>query len=277
MKSAFFRTALAAILVTAVGEGLLHAAPSCGNQTVKGIYGEIGWGDVVASLNPALDGPFARVGQTIADGNGTIISHTAASFNGQIFQVPAYSGQYVVSPDCSIVFHMMIPVPFPGAPGNQVTLPIDLAGNISDEGRNVDNMIVSIAGGQPGVAVRILFRKQEKDRCSNQDLNGAYGLDMWGTNVTQAPSGPISRNGAFLFDGKGGFTANTNVSYAGGVVSEALSGAYAVDSQCNLTLLYTLNNIPYKWIGGLADNSSTSTVMVVEPPGAVVIGELKRK
>lgn len=271
MNSILIRTAAVLLLALAAGQGL-QAAPNCGNQTIKGIYGETGWGDVVASLNPALVGPFARVGQTIADGNGTIVSHTAASFNGQIFQVPEYSGQYIVSPDCTVVFHMMIPVP-----GVPFPLPIDLAGVISDHGRNVDNMIVSIAGGPPGVAVRILFRKQEKNRCSNQDLFGAYGLDMWGTNVSQAPAGSISRNGAFQFDGKGGFTANTNVSYNGGVSQETLSGTYAVDSLCNLTLQYTLGTTAFEWIGGLADNSSTAFVMVFDPPGAVVLGELKRQ
>src|SRR5579859_756019 len=171
MNSMMLRTSFV-LLPALVAAQTLQATQTCGNQTLKGIYGEIGWGDVVASLNPALVGPFARVGQTIADGNGTIVSHTVASFNGQIFQVPEYSGEYIVSPDCTIIFHMMIPVPTPAGP---FILPIDLAGVISDEGRNVDNMIVSIAGGPPGVAVRILFRAQEKSRCSNSDLFGAYG------------------------------------------------------------------------------------------------------
>lgn len=273
LRPQLIRTVFVLLLSIAAG-AYARAAQNCGNQTLKGFYGEIGWGDVVVSLNPALVGPFARVGQTFSDGNGTIYSHTVASFNGQIFQVPEYTGQYNVNPDCKIVFHMMIPVPTPAGP---LPLPIDLAGVISDNGRNMDAMLTSIAGGPPGVAVRILFRKQEKARCSNQDLSGSYALDMWGTNVTQAPAGSLARNGVLRFDGKGAFAADTVVSYGGGVVAESFSGTYSVDAACTLTLDYTLGSTAFRWIGGLADESKTASVMVVQPEGAVVLGYLKRQ
>jgi hypothetical protein len=273
IKATILRAIFAAILILAV-TALAQAAPRCDNKTLKGTYGEIGWGDVVVPIDPSLVGPFTRAGQTIADGNGTIVSHTVASFNGIIFQVPEYSGQYAVHPDCTLEIHLTIPIP---TSQGAIPVPIDFVGVISDQGRSVANMITSIAGGQPGVTVRILFRKQEKDHCSDHDMSGTYGLDMWGTNATQAPVGSISRNGVLQFDGNGAFTATTDVSYAGGIVHEVFSGGYSVDSRCTLTLQYTHNGTTYKWFGGLADSSATSSLMVVNPPGAAVIGKLTQQ
>jgi hypothetical protein len=275
MNSILFRILFVVLLALSTGQ-FLQAGPSpqgsqhCGNQTYRGNYGEIGWGAV--ALPGPLFGPFARVGHAEADGKGNVVAHTFASFNGLIFTVGSYSGTYTVSPDCTIIFNMFIPIPS-DPPG--FILPLALKGVISENGRDIATMITD----PPGLPVRILFRKQERNNCSNQDLSGGYGLDLWGTIVNQPPNppGPFNRVGKVVFDGNGNFTAVTDASYDGLPAHEELSGSYTVDSSCQLTMHYTLGATNYTWFGGLSDNSSESTLIVTDPPGAVVLGTLKEQ
>jgi hypothetical protein len=255
----------------------LQAARQCSNEDLQGTFGEIGWGAIPSPVVPTLGGPFVRVGQTIADGQGSVVSHTAASFNGIIYQVDAYVGKYDVNPDCTVIFHMQIPIP-DTPPG--FLLPTDLTGVISDDGVEVANQVVS----PPGLSIRILFHKQnnrqeEQQKCSNQDFEGAFGLDMFGTIISQAPNPPnvpgtLSRNGRIVFDGQGGFDANITSNYNGQVVPETFSGTYTIDQGCKIKMLYTLDKTTYTWFGGLSYGSTGATLMLTDPPGAAVVGTL---
>ena len=264
------------VFVLTAGQSL-QAAHQCTNEDLEGTFGEIGWGSIPFPVIPALGGPFARVGQTVADGKGTVVSHTAGSFNGIIFQTDSYSGQYIVNPDCTVVFHMHIPIPL-APPG--FLLPTDLIGVISDDGVEVANSVYS----PPGLSIRILFHKQNnkqeaQNKCSNEDFEGSYGLDMFGTIVSQPPNTPgvLSRNGRLVFDGKGGFNANVNSNYNGTTVPEVFSGTYAIDKGCKLKMNYTLGTTAYTWFGGLDYESSGATVMVTSPAGSVVVGTLTQQ
>ena len=266
--------------------GNLKAEKVCGNESLKGTFGEIGWGAIPAPVIPTLGGPFVRVGQTVADGNGNVVSHTAASFNGIIYQVDSYSGTYTVNPDCTAIFHMQIPIP-DAPPG--FLLPTDLTGVLSDDGREVSNLVIS----PTGLSIRILFHKQndrmeDQNQCSNQDLNGDFGLDMFGTVVSQPgnPPGTLSRVGKVTFDGNGSFHANWNVNYNGSPVTEDMYGTYAIDAGCRIKMSYSLAGTSYTWFGGLSYQSGQSdgttksdgaTVMVTDPPGAAVVGTLRRQ
>ena len=110
MNSKLLRMMFSMALVLTVA-GNVYADKKCSNESLRGTFGEIGWGDIPDPVFAALKGPFVRVGQTIADGAGEVTSHTAASFNGIIFQVDSYFGTYDVTPDCFVNFHMQIPIP----------------------------------------------------------------------------------------------------------------------------------------------------------------------
>jgi hypothetical protein len=258
----------------------LQAASQCDNGSLKGTFGEIGWGAIPSPVVPALGGPFVRVGQTIADGNGNVTSHTAASFNGIIFQTDAYSGIYDVSPDCTVIFHMQIPIP-DTPPG--FLLPTDLTGVISGDGVEVANQVISPSG----LSIRILFHKhnnkqESQQKCANDEFEGAFGLDMFGTIVSQTPNPPnvpgtLSRNGIITFDGSGGFDANLTSNYNGDPVQENFSGTYTIDVGCKIKMVYTLDKTKYTWFGGLSYNSTGATLMVTDPPGAVVVGTLTQQ
>ena len=279
MTSRISRIMLLSIFILTAGQSI-QAARHCTNADLQGTFGEIGWGAIPGPVIPALGGPFARVGQTVADGKGTVVSHTAGSFNGIIFQVDAYAGQYIVNPDCTIIFHMHIPIPL-APPG--FLLPTDLSGVISDDGVEVANQIYS----PPGLSIRILFHKlnnkqEAQNNCSNEDFKGGFGLDMFGTIVSQLPNPPnvpgtLSRNGRIVFDGKGGFSANLLSNYNGAPVPEVFSGTYVIDKGCKLKMNYTLGKTNYTWFGGLAYEGTAATVMVTDPPGAVIVGTLTQQ
>ena len=264
MSYSLLRCALIGALAASVVQTASANQP-CTNHDFGGTYGEIGWGAIADSSNP-LAGPFARVGRALADGNGNVIAHTYGSFNGLIFVAPQpYSGTYTVSPDCMVVFHMNIPVPSPGGP---VILPLTLSGSISDTGRDVATMITD----PPGLPVRIVFHRQDRENCTVGDFRGAYGLDMFGNMA----SGVFTRTGRVVFDGQGGFTASTVANYNGAVTPESISGTYTINAECELTMQYTLDQ-PVTWFGGLYGSSAGSTLMLIDPPGSVVIGTIQQQ
>lgn len=151
---------------------------------------------------------------------------------------------------------------------------------ISNGGVEVANSVYS----PPGLSIRILFHKQNnkqeaQNNCSNEDFEGSQGLDMFGTIASQPPNTPgvLSRNGRFVFDGKGGFNANVNSNYNGTTVPEIFSGTYLIDQGCKIKMHYTLGTTTYTWFGSLDYNSTGATLMVTDPPGAVVIGTLAQQ
>jgi hypothetical protein len=231
MSYSLLRCALIGALAATVTQTASASQP-CTNHDFGGTYGEIGWGAIADPTNP-LAGPFARVGRALADGNGNVTAHTYASFNGLIFVAPQpYSGTYTVSPDCTIVFHMNIPVPGPAGP---FILPLTLTGTMITD--------------PPGLPVRIVFHRQDRENCMAEDFRGAYGLDMFG-NIA---SGAFTRTGRVVFDGQGGFTASTVANYNGAVTPESLSGTYTINAACELTMQYTDQSVT--WFGGLYGNS----------------------
>ena len=220
---------------------------------------------------------------------GNVFSHTAASFNGIIFQVDKYSGAYVVTPDCILTFHMQIPIPNT-PPG--FLLPTDLTGPISEDGREVAVMITN----PPGLVIRILLHKltdanmddpnqnrgqddNNKGACSNEDFTGAFGLDMFGDIISQPPlvPGAFSRAGRVVFDGRGGFTANSNVSDNGAISNEIFSGIYTIDAGCKLLMRYTFLGVNYTWFGGLSNGRDGATIMQTVPQGTALAGTLTRQ
>jgi len=246
----------------------LHAIQNCGNQNFKGTYGIFASGSIPAPI-PGLSGPFARVGQVTADGQGNAVAQTTASYNGLI-SVEPFGGSYTVFPDCTIVLNSFIP--FPGAP---FPVPVDMFGALADNGRLVGNLIVF----PPGITIQIEFRRQEKSLCSNQDLSKGFLVSMSGTIVSQpgVPAGAFARSGRVAFDGTSGFIANTQANYSGATGPEIFSGTYSVDSSCKLTMQYSFGGQAYTWTGALTDNSRGANLIVSSPAGAVVVGTLKQQ
>jgi len=268
----------------------LRAEEHCGNSDFKGVYGVSASGDIVLIPPPftALVGPFVRVGRLESDGQGNVSVQTNASYNGFILTEP-FGGTYTVNPDCSIVFHLLVPLPILASIGpppsglvTVVTLPFTFVGALADDGRDVLNLLAD----PPGAAIRVHLSKQGNDgedddhgKCTSKVVSGGYQLGMSGRIVAQPPNlpGSFARVGNVTFDGNGGFSGNTTASYGGFITPEALAGSYSVDALCNITMKYSLGGASYTWEGTLTNKSRGADLIVTHPPGAVVSGTLKKQ
>jgi hypothetical protein len=247
----------------------VDAAQNCGNQDLKGAYGAIATGSLVAApLPPELLGPSTRVGRLDVDGKGNAQIKVTVSFNGAIID-EEYTGTYLVNPDCTM--SMILNVPFPGI---SAPIPLTFFGALADEGRQISILIVD----PPGAEIRIDLRRQEHLTCSTADVSGGYLVDLVGVNVflPDYPPGVFARVGRLAFDGKGAFSANTQTSYNGLIVGEVFSGSYTVDSACKVQMQYT-NGQPYSWVGFLTDNGAGAVLILNAPQGAVVSGTMTRQ
>ena len=263
----------------------LRAEDHCANRDFRGVYGMSASGDIVLVPPPfaALVGPLVRVGRVESDGNGNVSVRNTASYNGFIITEP-YGGTYAVNSDCSIVFHLIVPLPILASigppPGNLVTLvpiPFTFVGVLADKGRDVVNLLVD----PPGSTIRVHLSREDHDHdsCTSKEASGGYQLDMSGKIVAQPPNfpGSFARVGNLTFDGNGGFTGNTTASYGGFVTPEALAGSYSVDALCNISMQYSFGGTGYTWQGTLINKSRDADLIVSDPPGAVVSGTLKQQ
>lgn len=273
MRQSILRIVLLfAITLTAVC--VLQADPSCDATQFKGSYTLLASGTIPVSPIPPLAGPFGRVGLWGADGMGGLHIQTTASYNGIIFP-ETFDGTYSVTGDCALTMNVFVPLP-DTPPG--FLLPVTLQGVLSDGGRSVTAMLVS----PQGTVIHGNLRRRDNDNCSQAEVaarlaSGAYVIELSGAIINQPPNfaGPFTRVGSVSFDRNGGFTANTNASYSGAIFPEGFSGTYSVDAACNITMNYSLGQA-YSWQGPLTDDGSGADLMVTSPPGAAVVGTLKR-
>lgn len=290
MKAKSSRIALATLIVGIACGQTLHAANACSDIYFFGTYGMYAAGNIlVAPGFPAsLLGPFARVGQVVADGQGHISVVNTASYNGTIIK-EAYTGTYTVSPDCSVDIQPTVGLPL-GPGGALVPVPFEFVGAMGDNGNSVAVVICGLGPGVPcfpvasasagaaptGNVIRVLLRRQGLfgPVCSTSNLTGGYQLDMSGNDVSGASPLPFARDGSITFDGLGGFSGHDTVSDGGGpVVVESLAGTYAVDSLCNVSINYTLSGNTHLWTGALT-NQGNSAYLIVSEAGAVIVGTM---
>ena len=277
----------------------VRAAPGCSNRDFNGVYGAFARGtlSVLPPVFAPLLGPVIKVARTIADGNGNVSEVSYVTFNGQVFKEQPYFGTYSVNPDCTIVLNWMDSLPII-VNGNFVQfsppVPLQFVGALADGGSDVLVRISSVAFGPPGSDIRVHMQRQiqnsgwddgQNSACSERILSGGYQLDLYGevngaSGYPWPPSVPIfsfARQGTLLFDGKGGFTGDTNASYGGlSVVQETLKGTYSIDSSCNVTIIST-SGAPYTWRGVTIDDGGGADLVVTSPDGAVIGGTLLRQ
>src|SRR5258706_15260422 len=198
MKVLILRAALALLVSVSAGSGLF-AASNCDNRDLKGVYGMLATGVVGGVPIPALNGPFARVGRVVADGNGNIAIANTASYNG-IILAESYPATYTVSADCSVDIKPIVPLPL-GPGGALVPVPFEFIGALADNGNEAAVVLCGVgapcfnAAFPPGSVIRVLLNRlnNNQSQCTNRDLSGAFQLDMAGTvvNVSGKFPGPF--------------------------------------------------------------------------------------
>ena len=281
MTKSLIVTAVLALIAGATAPALF-AAPGCTNADLLGVYGMMAPGNIlVAPGFPAqLLGPFARVGQVVADGRGNISVANTASYNGIII-TESYNGTYTVSSDCSVDIKPIVGLPL-GPGGSLVPVPFEFKGAIADNGDSVAVVLCGLAApcfaAPTGNVIRVLLTRNSffQERCNDENLSGAFQLDMSGTVVSGPVPGPFAREGRLAFDGHGGFTGQTVADYSGFFIQpETISGTYSVDSLCNISLSYTAGTV-HTWTGTLTELNNGADLIVSES-GVVIYGTLKKQ
>ena len=224
----------------------------CGNAQFKGVYGAIAKGEFnLAALGP-LNGPTTRIGRVQVDGLGNSEISAITSLNGIVLK-ESYEGHYTISADC--IADVVLLIPFPGVG----FIPFQFAGVVSDKFNQMDIQLVNPQGSTVGLTLR---RQADETNCSTRDLDGGYAIDLRGyTNLLTPPATPFFRLGRVVFDGNGGFTAQTNTSTAGAIAADNFSGSYEVDRSCFFTMKFGKE----EWTGLIRDNSTNAVVIVSGP------------
>lgn len=277
----------------------VRASPGCSNRDFNGAYGTIARGTLFA-LPPAfapLLGPVIKIARTVADGNGNVSEVSYASYNGHVFREAQYLGKYSVRPDCTIVFDWLnlLPVIVDGAVVQfSPPIPLQFVGALGAGGSDLSVGIASVLSGPPGSVIRVHMHRQDTDAgrdgdqnpaCSVRILSGDYQIDMYGQVTDTARYGwpaslPIpsfSRQGTLSFDGKGSFSGDTYANYGGlSTVQETLTGTYAVDLLCNVTMRST-SGAAYTWRAVVTESGEGADLMVASPEGAAIAGTLLRQ
>ena len=246
---------------------------TCANAQFKGVYGALAKGEFNLELLGPLNGPTTRIGRVQVDGLGNSEISAITSLNGVVLK-ESYEGNYTIFADCTA--RVVLNIPFPGVG----FIPFEFSGIVSDSFQQMDIMLVNPTGSTVGLTLR---RQGDDTNCSVQDLNGGYAVDMRGsTSLLSPPATSFYRLGRVVFDGKGGFVAQTHTSTAGTIVPDNFSGSYSMDRSCFFTMSYGKE----EWTGLMRDNSTNAVVIVSGPVltsdqpltlGIVISGTLTRQ
>ncbi|HEY1411376.1 MAG TPA: hypothetical protein VGF36_04505, partial [Rhodopila sp.] len=260
--------AAGAILVLSAGAPSLRAAITCSTSDYVGSYSFRTLGTFV-TLPPAaalLMGGFAQAGTFTSDGQGNVTIESTASYNGLI-QPANDPATYVINPDCTITFSLILPPP--------LGIPSTFQGVLSSDLREMSLTITD----PPGTVVIGTHAKQDLRFCGVADFTGAYAIDMQGV-VSQPKNlaGQFQRIGRVVSDGAGNFTASTIANYAGVTTTENLTGTYDLNAKCVLTMNYSTGGGASAQSGSLSGTlggHGDIAMMLVTTPGWAVSGTLK--
>jgi hypothetical protein len=116
--------------------------------------------------------------------------------------------------------------------------------------------------------------------CSTADYNGTYAFFTAGNFVQLPPQaailqGTFAQAGTFTSDGLGNVTIVSTASYNGIVLPANDTGTYTITKDCQITfnvLLPPPLSVPSVFQGVLNSNNRAMSLVILSPPGTVVIG-----
>jgi hypothetical protein len=192
----------------------------CSPATLKGAYGFQEHGTIMGS--PPF--PDATSGIAIYDGEGNFHGTYTDALGGP----GTFEGTYTVNSEC-IYSDEFTPGPGPVYHHH--------AGPITGDGiRQEVHYIYTDAGG----VVWGTLKKIPPKRCSLATLKGTYAQFSEGTitvPIPPPPPFPVAFSGILTFDGAGKFSGQSTGSLGGVTVSNTVTGTYAVDPDCTLSVV----------------------------------------
>jgi len=209
---------LASVLV-AVPQVLAQGRCSVG--TLKGSYGVVEQGVVVANIGIPIPVPFptANVALVTYDGAGNLSATYTASYGGMIL-TGTVQGTYTVDPDCT--YYDSVP-----------TVHLERKGTIVGEGMLQKVHAIYTVDWIVGGGTRW---KAPVGECSAANLKGPYSLSGQGSvNPPGLPSMPGRQTGLITYNGRGNFYGSETVNLAGETEHNTFTGTYTVGSDCSVS------------------------------------------
>ena len=116
--------------------------------------------------------------------------------------------------------------------------------------------------------------------CSLSDYRGTYAFHGTGAFIDLPPEaaalgGPFAQAGTFTSDGQGNVVIESVPSFNGFIAPSAQDATYTITPGCVVTLdlMLPLVDIPTTFVGVLGFGNRQMNLMVVDPPGTVIVGE----
>ncbi|WHZ19172.1 MAG: hypothetical protein OJF55_001321 [Rhodanobacteraceae bacterium] len=102
--------ALAGALIMSAGPALARDHGVCTNYSLRGSFGYVSWGTLLASYAGPDAGPFGEIGRQTFDGSGHTAAVVTFSANGDVGQNISFNGTYKVNLDCTGSWTLSNPV-----------------------------------------------------------------------------------------------------------------------------------------------------------------------
>jgi hypothetical protein len=117
--------------------------------------------------------------------------------------------------------------------------------------------------------------------CTTSDYKGVYAFFTRGAFVTLPPAaaaiqGPFAQAGTFTSDGQGNILIESTPSFNGFIIPSSSVGTYTITPECVITYSLILPDpipVPTTFKAVLSLGNRQNSVMIVDPPGTVVVGE----
>src|SRR5262245_51516788 len=117
--------------------------------------------------------------------------------------------------------------------------------------------------------------------CTTSDYKGVYAFFTRGAFVTLPPAaaaiqGPFAQAGTFTSDGQGNVLIESTPSFNGFIIPSTSIATYTITPECVITYSLILPDpipVPSTFKAVLSLGNRQNSVMIVDPPGTVVVGE----
>lgn len=256
-------TATVACLI--VTESQAWAQGRCSVATLKGSYGVVEQGTVIADIGMPIPVPFptANVAIVTYDGAGNLSATYTASYGGGILK-GSVTGTYTVAPDCT--YTDSVP-----------TVHLERAGVITGEGMQQELRTIYTVPWIVGGGTR---RRTPVGGCSPALMKGNYSL--FGQGAIQHPQlGTLlgRQIGLLTFNGRGNLYGSETAILAGEPEFNTFTGTYTVERSCAVSAEISSSSGLYLHTAGviLGDGVSQEVRIIIAERGWIFVSAINRQ
>jgi hypothetical protein len=260
-----------AIVAAVIFASVMVATPAswaqgrCSVATLKGSYGVVEQGVVLADIGIPIPRPFptANVALVTYDGAGNMSATYKASYGGMILS-GTVQGTYTVDPDCT--YYDSVP-----------TVHLERKGTIVGEGMLQEIHAIYTVPWIVGGGTRW---KTPVGECSAANLKGPYSLSGQGAlNPPGGPTLPGRQTGLITYNGRGNFYGSETVNLAGATEHNTFVGTYTVAGNCSVSAeISSSSGLELRAAGVIVGEGVRQAVhVIIAEPGWIFVAAIDRQ